>query len=157
VIHNVYEYLCNLFGRWCTLHHFLSFLYSLRWPMNNEISTFWILIYWRANVFLRSYYYYYFGYCLIGDLWNEFSHTITICVVIFCRNLWYSIQSEFSFICITWAYTVYANIWRSGPKSIFSRGIIFATGSQNKPMQTWQILTKPGLGSTDDKHAKNMW
>jgi hypothetical protein len=74
--------------------------------------------------------------------------------------------------------TVYANIFAAKylAQSIFSRGIIFATESQNKPMNSWQILTKPRyrqrknqlmsvhvyyihtyaawLGSTDDKHAK---
>jgi hypothetical protein len=35
-----------------------------------------------------------------------------------------------------------AKIFRGQALSIFSRGIIFATGSQNKAMKTWQILTK---------------
>jgi hypothetical protein len=57
---------------------------------------------------------------------------------------------------------------------VSSWGIIFATGSQNKPMKTWRnpatdskrigwwacmriIHTHAAwLGSTDDKHAKNM-
>jgi hypothetical protein len=48
-------------------------------------------------------------------------------------------ESKFSLI----FSTVYANIFvakifggGSGHRSIFSRGIIFATGSQNKPMKT---------------------